>query len=371
MSYHTVSLLWREPAIAARFQTAVCLHGHTLHSEECLSFLPTHLCRVPGVSHIIRHCQRRPAPAVDFARAFWTPPLAPACALRLERKQIADRGLAPIVSLTDHDSIEAGLALQQGNRDGDAPISVEWTVPYEQSILHFGIHNLPPSLAQSWMSVMASYTAAPDEDLLPAILRNLDRIPEVLIVLNHPYWLEEGVTESAHQRALARVLRECLDGFHALELNGTRRWSENAAVIDLARQYSRPVISGGDRHACEPSACLNLTNASTFAEFAAELRSGHSHVLFMPHYREPMPLRILEAAWDILRPYPEYPGRESWTQRIFYRGEDGIARPLSVVWKNRVPWFIHTATGMLQLSATRGVRFTLRRLMALEAEALP
>ena len=183
------------------------------------------------------------------------------------------------------------------------------------------------------MSVMASYTAAPDEDLLPSILRDLNRIPEVLVVLNHPYWLEEGVTESAHQRALARVLRECLGGFHAFELNGTRRWSENAAVIDLARQYSRPVISGGDRHACEPSACLNLTHASTFAEFAAELRSGHSHVLFMPHYREPMPLRILEAAWDILRPYPEYPGRERWTQRIFYRGEDGVARPLSVVWK--------------------------------------
>ncbi|MGA7237860.1 MAG: hypothetical protein WBY44_19400 [Bryobacteraceae bacterium] len=371
MSYDTVSLLWREPALATRFQTAVCLHGHTLHSEECLSFLPTHLRRVPGVSHLIRQCQRRPTPAVDFSRAFWTPPLAPACALRLERKQIADCGLAPIVSLTDHDSIAAGMALQETNGNGDTPISVEWTAPYEQSILHFGIHNLPPDSAAWWMSVMASYTTAPDESLLPSILRDLDRIPEVLIVLNHPYWLEEGVTEAGHRRALARVLRECLDGLHAFELNGTRGWSENSAVIDLARQYSRPVISGGDRHACEASACLNLTNAATFAEFAGDVRSGHSHVLFMPHYREPMPLRILEAACDILRPYPEYPGRERWTQRVFYRGEDGIARPLSVVWKNRVPWFIHPATGMLQLSAMRGVRFTLRRLMAFEAEALP
>jgi hypothetical protein len=369
MSYDTVSLLWREPGIAARFQTAVSLHGHTRHSEECLSFLPAHLYRVPGVSDIVRRWQRRPAPAVDFARAFWTPPLEPACALRLERKQIADHGLAPMVSLTDHDNIEAGLTLQEGSRNGDTPVSVEWTVPYEQSILHFGIHNLPPSSAQSWMSVMASYTAAPDEDLLPSLLRELERIPEVLIVLNHPYWLEEGVTESGHKHALVRILRECLAGFHAFELNGTRRWSENAAVIELARQYSRPVISGGDRHGCEPSACLNLTNASTFAEFAGEVRSGHSRILFMPHYRDPMPLRILEAAWDIFRPYPQYPGRERWTQRVFYRGEDGIARALSVVWKNRVPWFILPATGMLQLTATRGVRFTLRRLMALEVEA--
>src|ERR1700742_261301 len=119
MSHDTVSLLWREPTLVTRFQTAVCLHGHTLHSEECLSFLPTHLRRVPGVSHFIRQCQRRPAPAVDFARAFWTPPLAPGCALRLERKQIAECGLTPIVSLTDHDSIEACLLLQDQGGNGN------------------------------------------------------------------------------------------------------------------------------------------------------------------------------------------------------------------------------------------------------------
>jgi len=371
MGHDTVSLLWREPALTARFQTAVCLHGHTWHSEECLSFLPTHLRHIPGISHLIRQSQCRPVDAVDYARAFWTPPLAPACALALEKKQIQERGLAPIVSLTDHDSIEACLSLQQQEDNGQTPISVEWTTPYEQSIFHFGVHNLPPCLAREWMSVMASYTTAPDENLLPAILQDLGRIPEVLIVLNHPYWLEEGVTESAHRLALARILRECPDGFHAFELNGTRAWKENAAVIQLAGECGRPVISGGDRHACEPAACLNLTNASTFGEFAAEVRSSYSQVLFMPHYREPMSLRILETAWDILRPYPEYPGRERWTQRIFYRGEDGVARPLSVVWRNGVPWFLNAATGLLQFIAMRGVRLTLRRLMPLEAEALP
>jgi hypothetical protein len=364
-----VSLLWREPAIAARFHTGVCLHGHTLHSEECLSFLPSHLSHVPGISHIVRNFERGPAPRVDFARAFWTPPLAPACALRLERKQIADCGLAPIVSLTDHDNIEAGVALQEKARAADTPISAEWTVPYERSIFHLGIHNLPPDAARYWMAIMAAHTTAPDENRLPEILRELDRIPGALIVLNHPYWLEEGVVESDHRRALARILPECAGYFHAFELNGTRVWKENAEVIDLARQWSRPVISGGDRHACEPSANLNLTNASSFAEFAAEVRSGHSHVLFMPHYREPMALRILAAARDILRPYPEYRGRERWTDRIFYRGEDGIARTLSVVWKNRVPWFLHPATGMVQLFAAPGIRFTLRQLLPLEAEA--
>src|ERR1035441_6547455 len=334
MDHSRVSLFWDQPAAIDGFATAVCLHGHTMHSEECLSFLPRYLHSVPGISRIVRGYQRGPRPAVDFSRAYWTPPLTPASALRLERQQIANLGLRPLVSLTDHDNIDAGLALE------DEPVSVEWTVPYERSMLHLGIHTLPPHSARSWMSLMAAHTAAPVESRLPVILSELGRIPGVLIVLNHPFWLEEGVEQADHGRALDRVLRQCNHLFHAFELNGTRRWSENRAVVDLARQWSRPVVSGGDRHACEPAACLNLTNATSFAEFAAEVRSGRSAVLFMPQYRRSLPVRILESVWDVLRRYPEYPGRERWTDRIFYRVEDGAATPLSTLWKHRMPWVV-------------------------------
>lgn len=275
-----------------------------------------------------------------------------------------------MVSLTDHDSIEAGMALQVTADSREVPLSVEWTVPYHRSILHLGIHNLPPGAARTWMSLMSAYTAAPQERLLPEILSELARIPDVLIVLNHPFWLEEGVDGDDHLRALDRVLRESLAWFHAFELNGTRRWSENAAVLELARTHSRPVISGGDRHACEPAACLNLTNARSFAEFVSEIRCGHSSVLFMPQYKEPMPMRILEAAWDILRPYPEYPGRERWTDRIFYRAEDGAPQPLSTVWRSRVPWVVRPATGVVQLLAAPSVRVALRFLLSRQAEVL-
>lgn len=347
MDHSRVSLFWDEPGVVGGFATAVCLHGHTMHSEECLSFLPRYLRSVPGISQIVGSYQRGPRPAVDFSRAYWTPPLTPASALCLERKQIANLGLRPLVSLTDHDHIDAALALE------NEPISVEWTVPYERSVLHLGIHNLPPRPAPSWMSAMAAYTSAPVESRLPAILGEMGRIPGVLIVLNHPFWLEEGVEESDHRRALVRVLRECNYLFHAFELNGTRRWSENRAVVDLAREWSRPVVSGGDRHACEPAACLNLTNATSFAEFAGEVRSGHSMVLFMPHFRRSMPVRMLETTWNILRPYPEYPGRERWTDRLFYRGEDGVATPLSILWKDRMPWVVRPAAGMLQFARLR------------------
>jgi len=103
--------------------------------------------RLSGVTSAVRDRGR-------FSRAYWTPPLTPASAMRVERTQIENLGLRPLVSLTDHDNIDAGLALK------DEPISVEWTVPYERSVLHLGIHNLPVDSARSWISVMAAYTSA-------------------------------------------------------------------------------------------------------------------------------------------------------------------------------------------------------------------
>ena len=354
-----VHFAWENPAAPRDFRTGVSLHGHTMYSQECLSFLPRYLHRIPGVSQITRGYE----PEVDFSRAYWTPPLSPAAALQLERSQIEKLGLQPVVSLTDHDDVEAGLALQVTNDRRAAPVSVEWTVPYGASILHLGIHNLPACSERGWLSAMGVYTAAPNEARLPEMLRSLAQIPDALIVLNHPFWLEEGVVEDEHERALARFLPQCLEWIHAFELNGTRPWRENAATIALAGAHRRPLISGGDRHACEPNANLNLTNAESFPEFVAEIREGTSTLLFMPQYREPLGLRILEAGWDILRPYPEYPGRERWIDRIFYRGEDGAARPLSVIWKDRVPWMLNSATGILQLLATRQLRGAMRLLM--------
>ena len=363
-----VKFAWQDSETAWQFSTGVSLHGHTMHSEECLSFLPRYLHMAPVISQIVESYERGPRP-VDFGRAYWTPPLSPSSALRVERKQIENMDLRSFVSLTDHDNIEAGMS------QVDVPVSVEWTVPYERSIFHLGIHNLPPATARDWMSVFAGFTGAPDESRLPGILAELAAIPDVLIVLNHPFWLEEGIVQTDHDRALARILRECIVSLHAFELNGTRLWKENRKVVELARVHERPLISGGDRHACEPSACINLTNAGSFSEFVEEVRAGQSTPYFMPHYREPMTMRILEAAWDILRPYPGYPGRERWTDRIFYRGEDGVARPLTQVWRDRTPWImtapLDALTGFLQLLTAPGLRGPMRQILAERGEILP
>lgn len=190
-------------------------------------------------------------------------------------------------------------------------------------------------------------------------------------MLNHPFWREEGVGEAAHQAALESFLGNCREWIHAFELNGTRPWSENRAAIALAEAHGLPVISGGDRHACEPAACLNLTNARSFSEFAAEIRQGSSVLLFMPQYREPLGLRFLEAIWDILRPYPEYPGRKRWIDRIFYRGDDEVARPLSILWRDQAPWMLNGAAAAVQLLATTKLRLALRLLLADRGEVFP
>lgn len=354
MRERTIQFAWRDRRSTEGFHSGVCLHGHTMHSRECLSFLPTHLRRVPGISQLASFYQRGPR-RVDFARAWWTPPLTPASAMSLEREQIARLGLRPMVSLTDHDDIQAGLTLGVTADPDETPVSVEWTVPYERSIFHIGVHNMPRSAAGYWMESMAEYTAAPCEDMLPAILDEFARVPDALVVLNHPFWLEDGVAEDDHRRALSQVLRECIGWFDAFELNGTRPWKENADAIALAHAHGRPLISGGDRHACEASACINLTNAGSFAEFVSEIHAGRSSILFLPQYREPMAQRILEAIRDILRAYPEYPGRERWTDRIFYRGDDGVARTVAQIWRGREPRLLAGGAAAVQFLA--GTRF--------------
>src|SRR5262249_55840057 len=142
-----------EPAAITEFDAAVSLHGHTMHSRECLSFLPGYLRQVPGLAQIVEHYERGPA-HIDFSRAWWTPPLSPASALELEPRQIAGLGLRPMVSITDHDDIKAGLSLAITADPLCTPLSVEWTVPYGRTFFHLGVHNIPRHASDCWMNAM-------------------------------------------------------------------------------------------------------------------------------------------------------------------------------------------------------------------------
>jgi len=293
-----IHLQWSPEFAANRFRTGVSLHSHTLHSRETLDCLG----RAARYSSVLRWAIRRAEARyranygtdLDLTRGWWTPPLAPLDAYNVESNQIRAFGLSPLVSLTDHDDIEAPSSLQAIDATRTIPISIEWTVPIRNTYFHLGVHNLPPLRARSIVTRMEEFTHRPNAAALKEILAGLHATPGTLVVLNHPMWDEKGVGDYAHRAALLDLLGQCGHYIHAIELNGLRPWDENRQAILLGDTWSKPIVSGGDRHALEPNATLNLTNTTHFAEFVSQIRSGHSDVFIGSRYRESHVARIVQ-----------------------------------------------------------------------------
>lgn len=360
-----IHLEWEDAAAAGRFRTAVSLHSHTLHSRESLDFIYKAATRAPILSAVIRHgakvYRKRHGATLDLTRGWWTPPLAPHDAWVLEKSQIEALDRNAIVSLTDHDNIEAPVSLQVLDECQGTPISVEWTVPFGPTFFHLGVHNLPAGSARELWGAMDDYRQRPDEARLGELLTALASMDQVLIVFNHPLWDERGIGQAAHRRVALEFLRRFGASLHALELNGLRPWRENSGVVALARAEHKPVISGGDRHALEPNAILNLTNAETFGEFAEEVREGWSSVFVLRHYREPFAARIFHNMLDVLRTYERHAnGWTLWSDRVFYLWHDGQVRSLTELFGDRTPGAVRVFVGAMKFASTPRIRRALR-----------
>lgn len=334
-----VQFFWQNRSVAKNFRAGVSLHSHTMYSEESLDSAAPFIATVPFLRSAMRRQEaeykRTRNISLDLQRGFWTPPFAPRQAHRLEQKQIeAQFQLPALVSLTDHDDIRAGMQLRVLERFSSAPVSTEWTIPFENTFFHLGIHNLPPGEASVIMEQLAIYTAQPGACELSRMLEALNANRGVLVVLNHPLWDEKGIGRNNHEAALAALLRRHGRCLHALEVNGLRAMSENRRVIEMGRKFDIPVVAGGDRHGVEPNAILNLSRAETLPGFIQEVRHERfSQLVFMPQYRQPQMLRILHTVIDVLRDYPEnFEGRRTWPDRIFYRDPvTGAPVPLAAV----------------------------------------
>jgi hypothetical protein len=368
MSETTIQLLWQERKIRSDYRSGVSLHSHTMYSEESLEMIPRYTHKAPFVGRAVKggskryHDQNREP--LDFSRAFWTPPLAPRQAFRLEQKQIQNTfNLPALVSLTDHDDIRAGAQLRVLSDFRDTPVSTEWTIPFGPTFFHLGVHNLPAADASSVMEELSAFTNNPDEKSLGRLLTRLNELKDVLLVLNHPLWDEKGIGVEQHAQVLGRLLERHGRLFHALELNGLRSWKENRNVIWLGQQTGLPAISGGDRHGLEPNAILNLTCATTLCEFIHEVRYAHrSHIVFMPQYREPLRLRVVQTMVDVVRDYPDsLEGRKSWSDRVFFRPKNSSTpMPLSHFWPEGKPLIVALFIRAMRLAEFRGVRSALR-----------
>ena len=346
--HNQLLILSRDRDSVTAWRSGVSLHGHTRHSQESLGFIATFLKRRSVSRRWFaaqeEKCRRTTGIVLDLERAYWTPPLCERTAHAVEQRQIEQLGLHPMVSLTDHDRIDACLLLRQDPALRATPISTEWTIHFGKAVFHFGIHNLPAESAQALMAAMREATALGDEDRILKLFAELSSLPEVLIVFNHPLWNFFDIPADRFTYDLTRFLESANRYLHAFELNGMRNHAENRAVLQLAAAWNQVVISGGDRHGCEPNASLNLTNAADFPEFVAEIRDGRqSTVLVMPQYGLPLGWRFYRNFTHVVADYPTHPeGRRLWDERTYHPDRNGCIVPMIGLWKNTAPDFLKT-----------------------------
>ena len=240
-----------------------------------------------------------------------------------------------LVSLSDHDDIEAAAMLELREECRPVPISVEWTVPWGGTFFHIGVHNLPSGESPcSDVIDLGAYTKGTWQNAgCPTSSEPLRKDLGTLLVFNHANWDENGIGQEAHRAAARDFAGKFKPYLHAFEINGLRPWSENRTVFDLANHFDKPLISGGDRHALEPNTILKMTNAGTFAEFVEEIREGFSDILITNQYLEPLPMRILQSLEDILGDREDHAyGWKHWSDRAFYVCADGVTRSLRQAW---------------------------------------
>jgi hypothetical protein len=359
----------RDQTLIRQFKTGVSIHSHTSCSRESLEFVGRIFASHPASHPLLRaflqsHNAKagRHGVSLDLAKGYWTPPLCPRSAYEVEKNQIEQKlGMQALVSLSDHDCVDAPLLLRVVPAMQETPISLEWTVPFQTSKFHLGVHNLPSARAGELFDELKACTAQPSTGRICDLLRTLHAIPDVLVVLNHPQWNLYANPPAEFAQNLEDFLALNNGHLGAFELNGSRGWEENRRVAQLAARWQQILVSGGDRHGCEPNANLNLTNAASFAEWVHQVRVERiSQLLFMPQYNEPMGARFYQVFLDAIRDNPDHSdGACRWDQRTFHPGPDGVVRPISTLWAH-IPAFLQTILNIARLAETTNLLNAMR-----------
>ena len=361
-----LNILQHPEDLSKKVTTGVSLHCHTEHSKEMLDFVPVYASKLPVISYFWererkKYIEREGKP-IAFDTAYWSPPMSTNDVFSIEKEQINNAGLDAIISITDHDEIVGNSRLNETVANDVAPISMEWTVPFEYGFFHLGVHNLPPDRADELTEELLEYTFGenPTNEKLHQLFDMLNEIPNVLLILNHPIWDIEMVGREKHMILLKRFLKEHGKWIHALEINGFRSWSENKEVIELAEALGFPIATGGDRHGCKANTMINLTNKTSFSEFAEEIRvSKKSEVVLMPEYSQPLHSRQLQSFSEILSHYPEFRlERQRWFDRVYFDigNEKGLASLSDHGWKQGGPRWLRIAIKVLAFSGSPAMR---------------
>ena len=340
----------RQGPAGAGPQVGVSLHSHSSCSRERLNFVPGVARNIPLVSRLfdrsVAQFGRALGHPLDFESVYWRPPARPEAVIASERRQIAERfDCGALVALTDHDTLEGPRRLRAGGMV-EVPLSVEWSISIERTVLHLGVHGLPEKRLPEAMESLANGRGARSAAHVAELLDWFSESPETFVIVNHPFWDFTGVGALRHEALLLSFLRAHRDRIHGLELNGYRRWPENRQVLPLAEAFQLPVVAGGDRHGHAPNAIVNLASCSSFEEFGRDMRAGRpTTCVVLPEYFEPFAARVFQGVREALTPDPDSNrGGFTWGERVFFT-QDGVERidrvrlapwgPVLAAWRGR------------------------------------
>jgi len=270
------------------FRCAVSLHNHSCHSVERLAALNRvvklgfmrplsgTLQRAFGLSGISN---------LNYGDIVYNPPYSPEDVYRMEARGVAPLGFEDVqLAITDHDEYIGGLRLLQNRPDLDRRVGIgeELSVRFQGHLFHLGLVGLEArGVDETHKTIQAAARTGRLDDLFETL-----HASGCLVILNHPlvYWAAGGVEGIP----VANLLNRYGWAIHALEFNGMRPAEENLRVLDLARDRRKPVVGGGDSHLLVPSSVICVSQASSIANFIAEVKEGHAVPLIKGDYWAPL-----------------------------------------------------------------------------------
>src|ERR1700733_5158962 len=273
------------------FGYAVSLHNHSHYSVEKLAAL----------NQVVKLAFMRPLSGIlqssfglgdvsnlNYADVTFNPPYTPEDVYQMEAAAAAHWGFHGVhLAITDHDEFAGSLALLRSRPDltGRAAVGEELSLWYQGHLFHLGLSGLPESGIDDLHGRIQSAARGGRHDELFETLAACG----CLVVLNHPLIAWAPGRESI---PITDLLTRYGWAIHAFEVNGMRRREENDRVLELARQWRKPVVGGGDSHLLVASSVISLSQAATFKDFVAEVKDGHALPFVTPDYFAPLQWKL-------------------------------------------------------------------------------
>jgi predicted metal-dependent phosphoesterase TrpH len=269
------------------FGYAVSLHNHSCHSVEKLAALNqvVKLAFMRPLSGVLqRSFGLDGVDALNYAEITYNPPYTPEDVYQMEAAAAADWGFdGAHLAITDHDEFAGNIALLRSRPDlnGRIAIGEEVSVWYQRHLFHLGLSGLPEiGIDETHNQIQLAARGGRHDELFETIAAS-----GCLVVLNHPLVAWGPGPEAI---PVTDLLTRYGWAIHALEVNGMRRREENDRVLELAHQWHKPLVGGGDSHLLVASSIVSLSNASTFKDFVAEVKDGRSVPFVTPDYFAPL-----------------------------------------------------------------------------------